>query len=58
MIFFHSGDGSSYSQPEIMLGDKATLMLTFYGQHKKLKPNRRFKNILQARKRRKKRDHS
>ena len=50
---FYSGDGSDYSQPEIMLAETANLMLTFWGQHKNLKPNRRLRNILQARKKRK-----
>ena len=50
---FYSGDGSDYSQPEIMLPDTANLMLTFWGQHKNLKPNRRLRTIINARKKKK-----
>lgn len=48
MIIYYSGDGSSYSQPEILLQEEATLMLTYYNQQRNV--SGRFAAILAARK--------
>ena len=54
IIVFYSGEGSK-SNPEITLGDKANIMLTFHDMRKKgtLDPTGRFKAIKKARKRKK-----
>ena len=50
MRIYFSGEGTK-ANPEITLGDEATLMLTFLEFHKTLKPSRRFRAVLRARKR-------
>lgn len=50
MIIYYSGDGSDWSQPEIAMGNRATLMLTYFTFSKHNKPSTRFRGILKARK--------
>lgn len=48
MIIYYSGEGSR-SNPEIVLADKANLMLTFATYEKKGQPDKRFQAIIDAR---------
>lgn len=52
MIIYYSGSGSRKDNPEVTLGDKANVMLSFYGSSKKGKPEKRFRRILKVRRRR------
>lgn len=47
---FYSGEGGKFADPEYILQDKCNLMLT-YATMKDSKPNKRYKLILKARKR-------
>lgn len=54
MIIFYSGDGGSqrdfgYSHPELVLGIKADLMLTYWFSHGKRKPELRFRRYRKLR---------
>jgi len=48
-IIFYSGCSSIASQPEVVLGTEANVMLTYHDFHKKNKPDSRFRRILEAR---------
>lgn len=48
MIIFYSGEGTAAS-PELVLQNRANVMLTFHKFHKKGKPDSRFAKIIQAR---------
>lgn len=50
MIVFYSGFGCTISNPEVALGDKCNLMLTFADSQKR--PHPRFAAVLAARERR------
>lgn len=50
MIVYYSGEGSR-SNPEIVLQDRANIMLTFHDFSDSGKPNSRFRDIIDARKR-------
>lgn len=50
-IIFYSGGAAIKAQPEVVLGDEANIMLTYYDYRKKNKPDNRFRRILRARKR-------
>ena len=48
-IIFYSGSSSVASQPEVVLGKEANVMLTYHDFFKKNKPDSRFRRILKAR---------
>lgn len=54
MILYYSGVGHSWSNPEVLLGDKANIMLTFDHSKKTGRPNKRFRRVLKARRKRQK----
>lgn len=59
MIIFYSGEGSR-SNPEIVLGEEARIMLTFHNMYQDeakppYRPDSRFKRILKAHKKARKR---
>lgn len=49
MYLFYSGDGFSWAQPEVLLGEEANLMMTYADQCGK-EPDPRFRAIYRARK--------
>ena len=48
-IIYYSGCASIASQPEVVLGRRANIMLTYYDFHKANKPDARFRRVLKAR---------
>ncbi len=48
MILYFSGEGSN-SNPELVLGNKANIMLTYADYHGKKKLKKRFRKILKSR---------
>lgn len=50
MIIFFSGDGTAASDPEIVLGDKANIMLTAHASLGRKRPHPRFRAVYRARK--------
>ena len=53
MVLYFSGTSGQRVDPEMSLGDEATIMLSFFDSQKKLQP--RFRRVLKARRRGKKR---
>lgn len=49
MIIYYSGVGYGYANPEVLLGDKSNIMLTFHDFAKKGEPDSRFRKIIEKR---------
>lgn len=49
MILFYSGQ-ENLGRPEVVIGPKCNLMLTYNDFHKKGKPDKRFRLVLRSRK--------
>lgn len=49
LVVFYSGDGTNGSDPELVWGGAANIMLTYFHSHGKARPTARYRRVRRAR---------